>query len=161
MQCSVSVLCPTSATKIKKKKMKSEMQHRILQNEILRNNVSWQLKLLPRMVQMARTCSFSTSEAFSHTFLLDYILHVQWIKTIRKKNIWRSYSDINNAVFCNVHGVTSQNNPNLYHHVISKQTSSLCLSDLKVVSNAELKRELDIGRSVYHFLQYIQGVSRL
>ena len=64
-------------------------------------------EIAARLMQMACACLFWASEAFSHTFLLDYILRAQWIKTIWTKNIWRSYSDINIAIFWNVHGVTS------------------------------------------------------
>jgi hypothetical protein len=36
------------------------------------------------------------------------------------KNIGRSHSGTNTAIFWNVHGVTSHNTHNLYHYVISK-----------------------------------------
>ena len=71
--------------------------------------------------------------------------------TIWTKNIWRSYSGINIAIFWNVHGATYQNTLNLYHHVISKQASRLCLSDVKVISNAELK--CGLGRSNIHVIR--------
>lgn len=51
-------------------------------------------------MQMACACLFCTSETFSHTFLLEYILRAHWIKTTRKKNIW-VYDFL--ATKCNYH----------------------------------------------------------